>query len=262
LIVKDFVSTIVLKCFWAPGSYQNRSISLRNFFLIPVFELNTIIPVHDGCIPFKPKIKRSPHKFKALSNQSVHSDDVLLRLMCDNDQEAFTFLYRHYWEDLFVTAAKVLHGKQEAADVVQDVFLSLWNRRHELKIEGSMAAYLQTSARYKAIHYIEKNITRRDYLALLADVAVNTLPPSPDIQLQLKEVQQAIHDTIARMPPKMQAVYRLSRQEHLSHREIADRLDISAETVKKHIQHALHLIKIALGYTSVSLSLLLFHLAS
>ena len=198
--------------------------------------------------------------FKALSNQSVHSDEALLRLMSSDDQEAFTRLYRRYWEDLFITAAKALRGKEEAADVVQDVFLSLWNRRHELNIEGSLAAYLQTSVRYKAIHYIEKNITRRDYLALLTDVAVNTLPPSAEIQLQLKEVQQAIHDAVARMPPKMQEVYRLSRQEHLSHKEIADKLGISVETVKKHIQHALQLIKTTLSYTSVSFPLLLLYL--
>lgn len=177
-----------------------------------------------------------------------------------DDQEAFTLLYRRYWEDLFVAAAKVLRGKEEAADVVQDVFLSLWNRRHEINIEGSLAAYLQVSVRYKAIHYIEKNITRRDYLALLTDVVINTIPPAAEVQLQLKEVKQAIHDTVARMPPKMQEVYRLSRQEHLSHKEIADKLGISVETVKKHIQHALQLIKTALGYTSVSLSMLLLHL--
>lgn len=199
--------------------------------------------------------------FNALSNQSVHSDEALLRLMSSDDQEAFTLLYRRYWENLFVTAAKVLRGKEEAADVVQDVFLSLWNRRHELNIEGSLVAYLQTSVRYKAIHYIEKNITRRNYLVELIDVAVNTLPPSAELLLQLKEVQQAIHDTVDRMPAKMQKVYRLSRHEHLSHKEIADRLDISTETVKKHIQHALQLLKTTLGYTSIFLFMQLHHLA-
>lgn len=196
-----------------------------------------------------------------LPNQTIYKDETLLLMMSRDDQEAFTLLYRRYWEDLFVTAAKVLRGKEEAADVVQDVFLSLWNRRHELNIEGSLAAYLQTSARYKAIHYIEKNITRRDYLVQLSDVAVNTLSPTAEIQLHLKEVQQVIHDTVSKMPPKMQEVYRLSRQEHLSHKEIADKMGISVETVKKHIQHALQQIKTALTFTSVSLSLVLLLLA-
>jgi len=181
--------------------------------------------------------------------------------MSSDDQEAFALIYRRYWEGLFITAVKALRGKQEAEDVVQDVFLSLWNRRKELDIEGSLSAYLHTSVRYKAIHYIEKNITRRDYLALLTDVAVNTLSPSAEIQLQLKEVQQTIRETVARMPPKMQEVYHLSRHEHLTHKQIAEKLGISAETVKKHIQHALQLIKTALGYNSIAVSFVLLYFA-
>lgn len=191
-----------------------------------------------------------------MSHKSTYTDDVLLHLMSSDDQEAFALIYRRYWEGLFITAAKTLRGKQEAEDVVQDVFLSLWNRRGELNIEGSLSAYLQTSVRYKAIHYIEKNITRRDYLALLTDVAVNTLSPPADIQLQLKEAQQTIREAVDKMPPKMQEVYRLSRQEHLTHREIAEKLGISVETVKKHIQHALQLIKTALGYNAAAICIL------
>ena len=183
--------------------------------------------------------------------QSTYTDKELLQQMAEDDSMAFTMLYRRYWEGLFVTAVKVLREKTEAEDVVQDVFLSLWNRRHELTIEGPLAAYLHTSVRYKAIHYIEKNITRRDYLALLADVSVNTLPPNAEINLQVEELQKTISNTIEKMPPKMQQVYRLSRQEQLSHKEIAEQLSVSAETVKKHIHHALQLIKTAIQYTSV-----------
>lgn len=189
--------------------------------------------------------------------QSTYTDKELLQQIAEDDSMAFTMLYRRYWEELFVTAAKALREKTEAEDVVQDVFLSLWNRRHELNIQESLVAYLHTSVRYKAIQYIEKNITRRDYLALLADVSVNTLPPNAEINLQVEELQKTINNTIASMPPKMQQVYKLSRQEQLSHKEIAERLSVSAETVKKHIQHALQLIKTAIQYTSVFIIYLL-----
>ena len=174
-------------------------------------------------------------------------DEQLLQQMAGGNRQAFTELYKRYWEDLFITAAKALRGKEEAADVVQDVFLSLWNRRNELNLQGSLAAYLHTSIRYKCIHYIEKNITRRDYLVQFAEVAVSASSPNAEINLQLKEMQQTIKKTVAKMPPKMQEVYRLSRQEHLSYKEISDSMSISVETVKKHIQHALHLIRKDLG---------------
>ena len=173
----------------------------------------------------------------------IDTDAKLLEQIAAGDNRAFTTLYRRYWEGLFVTAAKALRSKEEAADVVQDVFLSLWNRRKGINVQGSLAAYLHTSVRYKCIHYIEKNINRRDYLELLTEVAVNTSPLDPEVSLQVKELQEAIDKTISKMPTKMQEVYKLSRQQHLSHKEIADSMSISVETVKKHIQHALYLIR-------------------
>ena len=174
-------------------------------------------------------------------------DEQLLQQMAVGNRQAFSEMYKRYWEDLFITAAKALRGKEEAADVVQDVFLSLWNRRNELKLQGSIAAYLHTSVRYKCIHYIEKNITRRDYLVQLAEVTISASSPNAEINLHLKEMQQTIKKAVAKMPPKMQEVYKLSRQEHLSYKEISDYMSISVETVKKHIQHALQLIRKDLG---------------
>jgi RNA polymerase sigma-70 factor (ECF subfamily) len=185
--------------------------------------------------------------------------------MDDNNEEVFTSIYRRYWEELFITAVKVLRGKEEAADVVQDVFLSFWNRREELNVQGSLAAYLHTSVRYKCIQYIKKNITRRDYLVLLSEVELSGFFTNAETDLQLKELQHTINKTVAKMPSKMQKVYNLSRNEHLSHKEIAGNMSISVETVKKHIQHAMSLIKINLlsgSYIStfiiLSISLKLF----
>ncbi|OQP61211.1 hypothetical protein A3860_05725 [Niastella vici] len=190
---------------------------------------------------------------------TTHTDDTLLALMANDDKDAFTLLYRRYWEAMYLTAAKALRSTDDAADMVQEVFLSLWNRRHELSITGSLEAYLQTSVKYKVINYIEKNITRRDYLALLADMLNNYEPPDAELQLQLKELQQLVQSAVEQMPGKMRTVYELSRQQHLSHKEIAERLGISDETVKKHIQHALQLIKDVIRKNAGSFAALLFH---
>jgi RNA polymerase sigma-70 factor (family 1) len=179
----------------------------------------------------------------ALEAAMVYTDEQLLQRIADGDRNSFTVLYRRYWEGLFITASKVLRGKEEAADVVQDVFLSFWNRRQELHLQGSLAAYLHTSVRYKCIHYIEKNITRRDYLLMLSDVEIESFSTNAESNLDLLEIQQTISNTVAKMPPKMREVYKLSREEYLSHKEIAEYLDISVDTVRKHIQHALYLIR-------------------
>ena len=174
------------------------------------------------------------------------SDEELLTRMADGDQEAFTLLYRHHWEPLFITTVRVILNREDAEDIVQEVFASLWNRRTELNLTGPLGAYLQTSVKYKAINYIEKNITRRNYAQTLGKVAETSSPPSAEILLRMKEVQQLVRTVIGNMPPKMREVFRLSRQQHLSHREIAVHLDISEETVKKHIQNALQLLRTAI----------------
>lgn len=174
------------------------------------------------------------------------SDQGLLYRLGDGDQEAFSLIYRRYWEELYVTAARTLRSRDGAADVVQDVFVSLWNRRCDLNITGSLVAYLHTSVRYECIHYIEKNITRRDYLSRLAETVDEHLAETITENLQLKELQHTLHEVVSQMPARMQEVYKLSRHEYLSHKEIARALNISPETVKKHIQHALEHIKASL----------------
>lgn len=189
----------------------------------------------------------------ALEALVVQTDEQLLQQMADGNRIAFTALYRRYWEELFVIATRALRGKEEAADVVQDIFLSLWNRRNALNLQKSLSAYLHTSVRYECIHYIEKNITRKDYLLLLSEVEVTHSLINAESNLGVKEIHKAISKTVAKMPPKMQEVYKLSREEHLSNREIAEQMDISVKTVKKHIQHALHLIREELiPYTLIS----------
>lgn len=174
------------------------------------------------------------------------SDNELLIHIGNADEEAFSLIYQRYWEDLFVTAVRTLRGKEAAADVVQDVFVSLWNRRFELNITTSLVAYLHTSVRYKCMHYIEKNITRHDYLTRLAETVDQYQSENITENLQLKELRQVLHEVVEQMPARMQEVYKLSRNEYLSHKEIANILNISSETVKKHIQHALEQIKSSL----------------
>lgn len=185
------------------------------------------------------------------TDHSQVEKDLLTRI-AEGDTDAFSQLYNRYWNELFSLAAKMLRGEEEAADVLQDVFYSLWQRRGDLVVQGSIAAYLHTSVRYKVRDYIAKNITRRDYLSLLTDTAVHILPPNSQLRLELKEAQQAIQSTVDRMPARMREAYTLRREQHLSYAEIAEKMGTSPETARKQVQHALNLIKNSLGYTGAA----------
>ncbi|WP_282457494.1 sigma-70 family RNA polymerase sigma factor [Chitinophaga sedimenti] len=157
-------------------------------------------------------------------------------------------------------AANMLRGEEEAADVLQDVFTSIWQRRGELAIQGSVAAYLHTSVRYKVRDYIARNITRRDYLSLLTDTAVHVLPATSQLRLELKEAQETIQSAISRMPARVREAYQYRREQHLSYAEIAERMGTSPETARKQVQKALGIIKESLGYTGVAVIMAFSHL--
>ncbi|HEY8954640.1 RNA polymerase sigma-70 factor [Chitinophaga sp.] len=197
-----------------------------------------------------------------MKGKDLTSNEELLSQMAAGDQGAFTQLYRRHWESLFITTVRVIRDKEDAEDIVQEVFASLWNRRLELDLTCSLGTYLQASVKYKAINYIEKNITRRHYLSALGKTSEVIEPPSADVLLRVKEIQQVLQSVIANMPPKMREVYLLSRQQHLSHKEIAAHLGISELTVKKHIQNALQLLRSAMGNTNAQVSALLIYLLS
>ena len=185
------------------------------------------------------------------------TDETLLSLLMQDDADAFAMLYRRHWEPMFLNAARVLSSREDGRDVVQEVFISLWDRRRTLNVTGSVLAYLQTSIKYMAIRFIRKNITRRDYLSRLTRAETEASAADGEERVQLKEIQHVITHAVEHMPTKMREVYLLSREEQLSHNEIAEQLGISPETVKKHIQHALQLIRTAIANSPVSLTTIL-----
>ena len=204
-------------------------------------------------------LEASPNfpKLLLLAQGFFHTDQDLLNRIKQHDTTAFTLLYQRYWENLFVTAVKVTRSKEDARDIVQEIFLSFWNRRNDLDIMGSLDGYLQTCVHYKAIRYIEKNITRRRYLEVLLETAEINQVPDAETMLKLKDLQQAVSSAVSQMPSRMRQVYQLSRQEQLSHKEIAVMLGISDETVKKHIHHALQYIRSAIDQTTIPYAILL-----
>jgi len=174
----------------------------------------------------------------------LHSTDTeLARLIAIGDKHAFTILYRRHWKVLISTATRVLRSADQAEDIVQEIFYNLWSKREETVITGSVISYLHSSVRYKALNIIGRDIFQKDYLLALYETIELSDKTNAQSQLQLKELELTIKVAINNMPDKMQKVYILSRNEHLTHQQISDRLGISKETVKKHIQHALHLIK-------------------
>jgi RNA polymerase sigma-70 factor (ECF subfamily) len=183
-----------------------------------------------------------------------HTDQYLLQQLTHNDQAAFTAIYQRYWKSLFREAMNVLRSQKEAEDCVQELFVSLWRRRESLAVTTSLGAYLHTAVRYQCIDIIEKDMKRggylKDFTSYLED---HQAMPSVEEEMYARDLAANIDQVMDKMPGKMREVFRLSRHEHLTHREIADRLHISEETVKKQIYLALKILKSNLGDASMAM---------
>lgn len=170
------------------------------------------------------------------------SDNDLLSLFKEGDTSVFALIYERYWQLLFVSACKVLKDKEEAKDVVQEVFISFLHKGSSLQLNSSLSSYLYSAVRYKVLDVISRKKVRLDHMdSLSAYVSGDNM--ATDRAMIEKEINAEIEKEIQNLPHKMKQVFELSRKEELSHKEIAKTLNISDKTVKKQISNALKLLK-------------------
>lgn len=166
---------------------------------------------------------------------SDHSDHGLLQMLATDDRAAFAELYRRHWKPLFITAANILNDRSTAGDVVQEVFISLWQRRLELKVR-SPSAYLQQAVRFQVFKTIRDGRTDTDFQKRLSEVSRDILTEDP---LLFKELQHLVEAVIRSLPEDQRTIFRMNRDENLTYKEIADKLGISVKTVEKKMSRSL-----------------------
>ena len=167
--------------------------------------------------------------------------ETLLSLK-SGDRTAFDHAFRSYYKYLFTIGFTYLKDEHLAKDIVQDVFMDLWNRREKIEIEYSIKYFLRREVINGSLATLRK--TKRisyDVTAIMENVAVDD-----NDKLAYKEMSQVVQDAVISLPEKCQKVYSLSRDEGLSHKEISQLLDISTKTVENHITKALKTIRIEL----------------
>lgn len=182
------------------------------------------------------------------------ADDELVRLVRLENELAFAQLFERYWEILLDAAIKVLKDQDTAQDSVQEVFTDLWKKRSTLSIEN-LPAYLNQAIKYKVIDQIRKAKTP---IMSLDHVEVFEKTHTAEELLEFKELNQLLEQSVSQLPGQCQRVFRMSRYDQLSNKEIAKRLGISARTVEHHIAHALKLLRPTLRNSAVAVLLSLY----
>lgn len=174
------------------------------------------------------------------------SDDELIVLLKENNSVAFTEIYKRYWKKLLTVAANKLHRMEDAEEIVQDIFVILWNRRNELRITSSVANYLAVSVKYRVIKALDKHYNKQKYInSFLNDDLVDD---STQEWLQFNELKDQLSLMVTELPAKCRLVYQLSRESGYTQKQIARELHISEKTVEAHLGKAMKTLRTKLSH--------------
>ncbi len=177
--------------------------------------------------------------FSSMSLYTTYTDEQLLSLLKHSEEKAFTEIYNRYWDKLLAIAFNHTRNKSVAKDIVQNLFVGLWNRRDQLQVD-SLEHYLATAIKFAVFkEYYRKQKREAGLIAKL------TVSEEVDIEEQVnaKFLEQYIYGIVEQLPPKCRLVFKYSRVRHLNIREIANEMGIAQKTVEAHLTKALKTIR-------------------
>lgn len=176
---------------------------------------------------------------------SLKDEHQLVRLLQSGDSHAFRAVYDYYWPVMYSHALRMLQQEDEAEDLTQELFLSLYMHLPSLDSESGIGAWLFVTLRNKILNHLRNQRTRLAHLEhwVAEELRSGRQNTSPLEQVQLKEMEALLEFEVRQMPQRMREIFELSRKEYLSHKEIAFRLQISDKTVKTQINNALRILR-------------------
>lgn len=173
-------------------------------------------------------------------SKDIYFEYELLNRLKDGDELAFKEIYNNYWKFLFNLAVQKVKTTEIAEEIVQNIFIDLWENRETRNI-NNIKAYLSGAVRYGVINYIKNQLVQEKYKEYTAqkETGFETI----ESVYHLKELNSRIEIGISTLPLKTQSIFRLSRFELLSNKEIAKNFNISEKAVEYHITQSLKSLK-------------------
>lgn len=177
-----------------------------------------------------------------MSVTSPYDDHELFSQIAAGNETAFTQLFHYYTPRLLPFVTRLTRDDQQAKEVIQETFLRIWINRKELTKVKQPSSWIYRIASNVSINYLRTKGNQRKLLQKLTIAGVHH-DKSTDAVIDSKELHGIIHRAVAELPERRQQIYRLSREQGLSHQQIADELGLSINTVKNQIGIALKFIQ-------------------
>lgn len=185
------------------------------------------------------------------------TDAELLESIRLDNREAFELIYNKYWSKLYISAYKILRDRQGSEDIVQEVLVQLWLKRNTQQIEN-LNAYLYTAIRFQVFSTIRKGKVRETLFLEIADFEIGD--SNAEEKLMTFDFNRRLDESMADLPDKCREIFVLSRKNHLSNKEIAEKLNISPKTVENQLTIAIRKLRISMGEIFFWLAVILVQL--
>ncbi|QEC42946.1 RNA polymerase sigma factor [Pseudobacter ginsenosidimutans] len=175
-----------------------------------------------------------------MQDRSLHKE--WFKLIAGGDETAFRNLFDTYWEHLYSVALMLTKSEALAEDIVQEIFLKIWNKREELPEVEKPDSYLFIIARNHIYNVLKQQQREEQYNKHIIDWFEGARE-NPESELLFKESSELLNKAVANLSTQQRAVYQLAREQGLSYNEVAAQLNISPNTVKNHLTIALKYIR-------------------
>ncbi len=175
----------------------------------------------------------------------IYSDKSLHKIVKDlrkGDKQALDEIYKFFYPKLYVFAKSFLKVEDDINDILQDVFVKLWLSREKIGKVETFNSYLFTIAKNAIVSYFREKSKDQKFEARVKEILVSAENEYND-ELEYRDLKQNLESIIDQLPNKRKQIFKLSREEGLSNKEIAEKLDISVKTVEDHMRHALRFIR-------------------
>ena len=169
------------------------------------------------------------------------TEKELIILLKEGDEKAFTTLYRRYWSKVYNFSRLYLSSILEIEEVVQEVFVKVWESRSLLREDDNFKGFLFVITRNLVFNQFRRSFNENAYKLTV----LSSIMPYYNLEEELTaaDLQEFIEKMVKELPQRQQEVFNLSRNARLTYKEISIRLNISEKTVERHINEALKFLK-------------------
>lgn len=193
-------------------------------------------------------------------SKQIKLDPGVVSAFANGDIKAFDMLYYHFYDRLFSFVFGLVKIRTESEGIVQEVFIKTWQSRNQLKKHSSFESFLFTVAYNATISLLRKKATEQKYIEYIKSIQVEVESPTIDEKMDLEKLNHSINEVIDKLPTRQKEVFKLKYFEDYSYKQIAEKLQISVNTVENHIVKSHRFLKqnLSKNYASALLLISLF----